>query len=46
MNGEKEEEEEKGLEADSIQHEMDNMLGKLFVNYLSPIKRNRIRSKL
>lgn len=29
-----------------IQHEMDHLLGKLFVDYLSPLKRNRIRKKL
>lgn len=29
-----------------IQHEMDHLNGKLFVDYLSPLKRNRIRDKL
>ncbi len=29
-----------------IQHEMDHLEGKLFVDYLSPLKRNRIRKKL
>ncbi|MEH6576230.1 MAG: peptide deformylase [Amphritea sp.] len=29
-----------------IQHEIDHLEGKLFVDYLSPLKRNRIRSKL
>jgi peptide deformylase len=29
-----------------IQHEMDHLNGKLFVDYLSKLKRNRIRSKL
>ena len=29
-----------------IQHELDHLLGKLFVDYLSPLKRNRIRKKL
>jgi peptide deformylase len=29
-----------------IQHEMDHLLGKVFVEYLSPLKRNRIKSKL
>ncbi len=29
-----------------IQHEMDHLEGKLFVDYLSPFKRNRIRTKL
>jgi len=35
-----------GLLAVCIQHEMDHLNGKLFVDYLSPLKRNRIRSKL
>lgn len=35
-----------GLLAVCIQHEMDHLLGKVFVEYLSPLKRNRIRSKL
>ncbi|AMH17683.1 peptide deformylase [Hafnia paralvei ATCC 29927] len=39
------------LEADDllaicIQHEMDHLIGKLFVDYLSPLKRQRIRQKL
>ena len=29
-----------------IQHEIDHLEGKLFVDYLSPLKRTRIRSKL
>ena len=29
-----------------IQHEMDHLQGKLFVDYLSPLKRNRIKTKL
>ncbi|WP_461480998.1 peptide deformylase [Porticoccus sp.] len=35
-----------GLLAVCIQHEIDHLDGKLFVDYLSPIKRQRIRSKL
>jgi len=35
-----------GLLAVCIQHEMDHLLGKVFVEYLSPLKRNRIKSKL
>ncbi len=35
-----------GLMAICIQHEMDHLLGKVFVQYLSPFKQNRIRSKL
>lgn len=29
-----------------IQHEMDHLLGKLFVDYLSPLKRDRVRKVL
>ena len=29
-----------------IQHELDHLQGKLFVDYVSPLKRNRIRKKL
>lgn len=35
-----------GLLAVCIQHEMDHLNGKLFVDYLSALKRNRIRKKL
>lgn len=35
-----------GLLAVCIQHEMDHLLGKLFVDYLSAFKRNRIKAKL
>lgn len=35
-----------GLLAVCIQHEMDHLQGKLFVDYLSPLKRQRIRKKL
>ncbi|TFH75509.1 peptide deformylase [Gammaproteobacteria bacterium LSUCC0112] len=35
-----------GLLATCIQHEMDHLNGKLFVDYLSTLKRQRIRSKL
>lgn len=38
--------EDDGLLAICIQHEVDHLNGKLFVDYLSPLKRNRIRSKL
>ena len=44
--GEIQEFEASGLEAVCIQHEMDHLEGKLFVDYLSNLKRNRIRSKL
>ena len=29
-----------------VQHEMDHLLGKVFVEYLSPLKRTRIKTKL
>ncbi|MGB0836393.1 MAG: peptide deformylase [Psychrobium sp.] len=29
-----------------VQHELDHLLGKVFVDYLSPLKRNRITKKL
>ena len=35
-----------GLEAVCIQHEMDHLEGKLFVDYISSLKRDRIRKKL
>jgi len=35
-----------GLLAVCIQHEMDHLNGKLFVDYLSKLKRNRIKKKL
>ncbi|HEY4714266.1 MAG TPA: peptide deformylase [Aquirhabdus sp.] len=35
-----------GLLAVCIQHEMDHLRGKLFVDYLSPLKRQRIKDKL
>ena len=40
------EEEARGLLAVCIQHEIDHLEGKLFVDYLSPFKRQRIRKKL
>ncbi|WP_027017041.1 peptide deformylase [Comamonas composti] len=38
--------EAEGFKAICIQHEMDHLLGKVFVEYLSPLKRNRIKTKL
>ena len=35
-----------GLMAVCIQHEMDHLAGKVFVDYLSPLKRNRIKAKM
>ena len=42
---------ERTLEAEDllavcIQHELDHLMGKVFVEYLSPLKRNRIKTKL
>ena len=44
--GEEFEMEAHGLLAVCIQHEMDHLMGKLFVDYLSNLKRQRIRKKL
>ncbi len=38
--------EAEGMLAVCIQHEMDHLMGKVFVEYLSPLKRERIKSKL
>jgi len=38
--------EAEGTLAVCIQHEMDHLLGKVFVEHLSPLKRNRIKTKL
>ena len=35
-----------GILAVCIQHEMDHLAGKLFVDYLSPLKQQRLRKKL
>ena len=35
-----------GMLAVCIQHEMDHLMGKVFVEYLSPLKRNRIKTKM
>ena len=35
-----------GLLSVCIQHEMDHLMGKVFVEYLSPLKRNRIKTKM
>ena len=35
-----------GLLAVCIQHEMDHLAGKVFVDYLSPLKREQVRKKL
>lgn len=35
-----------GLLAICLQHELDHLMGKLFIDYLSPLKRDRIKKKL
>jgi len=35
-----------GMLAVCMQHELDHLMGKVFVEYLSPLKRNRIKTKL
>ena len=40
------EEQLEGLHSVCIQHEMDHLVGRLFVDYLSPLKRNMVRKKL
>jgi peptide deformylase len=45
-DGQSREVEAEGLLAVCIQHEMDHLLGKVFVEYLSPLKRNRIKTKM
>jgi peptide deformylase len=45
-NGKLFERELEGLAAVCLQHEMDHLAGKLFVDYLSGLKRERIRRKL
>ena len=39
------EEQLEGLHAVCVQHEMDHLIGRLFVDYLSPLKRNMLRKK-
>jgi len=45
-SGETQEFEAEGLLAVCVQHEMDHLLGKVFVEYLSPLKRTRIRTRM
>lgn len=45
-NGETYEFEGEELLAVCVQHELDHLAGKVFVEYLSPLKRNRIKTKL
>ena len=46
LNGEAFEIEDNDMLAVCIQHEIDHLDGKLFVDYLSPLKRQRIRKKM
>lgn len=46
LDGKKQELMTDGIQAVVIQHEIDHLKGKLFVDYVSPLKRNRIRKKL
>lgn len=45
-NGEPFEEDLEGMHAICLQHEMDHLKGKLFVDYLSPLKQRMVRKKL
>ena len=45
-DGQPQEFEADGLESVCVQHEMDHLLGKVFVEYLSPLKRDRIKTKM
>jgi peptide deformylase len=38
--------EAEGLTAVCIQHELDHLIGRVFVEYLSPLKRDRIRTRM
>jgi len=44
--GETREFEATGLLSVAVQHEMDHLLGKVFVDYLSPLKRSRIKTRM
>lgn len=46
LNGEPMDIEAEGLLAVCIQHELDHLNGKLFVDYLSPLKRQRAKDKV
>jgi peptide deformylase len=45
-DGESYEFEAEGLLSVCVQHEMDHLMGKVFVEYLSPLKRDRIKTKM
>ena len=46
IHGDRLEEEFTGLEAFCIQHELDHLDGKLFIDDLSPLKKQRVRTKI
>jgi len=46
LDGKQYEQDFEGFEAVALQHEFDHLDGKLFVDYLSPLKRKMIRKKL
>jgi peptide deformylase len=46
LDGQRQVHEAEGTLAVCIQHEMDHLIGKVFVEYLSPLKRNRIKTKM
>jgi peptide deformylase len=46
LDGRRQVHEAEGMLAVCIQHEMDHLVGKVFVEYLSPLKRNRIKTKM
>ncbi len=46
LDGKLQTHEAEGLLAVCIQHEMDHLIGKVFVQYLSPLKRKRIKIKM
>jgi peptide deformylase len=45
-DGQRFELEAEGLAAVCVQHELDHLMGRVFVEYLSPLKRDRIRTKM
>ncbi len=46
MEGEAHEADFEGFQAVALQHEFDHLLGKLFIDYLSPLKRKMITKKM
>jgi len=46
MDGKQHEQDFSEFEAVALQHEFDHLIGKLFIDYLSPLKRNMITKKM